>query len=173
MNKARIFLFRNLIVVLLLLPCVYMHAQRGANFNLPKPIGWVNDYEHLFTVAQQHTLDSIITDYKKTTTVQIAVVSIDTTMVSKENFDTYTLHMANTWGVGVIGKDNGVLIGISKGHRKLRIQNGYGIEKLISDEETKQIVDDVIIPHLKEGNFYEGTLAGVLRVIELLNERMK
>ena len=157
----------------LLLPGVFVQAQQSTNFDVPKPEGRVSDYEHLFTLEQIHTLDSIISGYENLTTVQIALLTIDTGMVSKEDFDAYTLHMANTWGVGVIGKDNGVLIGISKGHRKLRIHNGYGIEKLISNEETKQVIDETMIPEFKKDNYYEGALQGLLQIIGLLNERMK
>ena len=40
-------------------------------------------------------------------------------------------------------KKNGILIGISKGYRKIRIQNENGIEKIITDEETKSIIETI------------------------------
>jgi uncharacterized protein len=81
------------------------------------------------------------------------------------------LYISNTWGVGVKGKDNGILIGISNGYRRMRIQNGYGIEKIISDEETKEIIDKYFIPYFKNGDYYSGTLTGLTRLIALLNSK--
>jgi uncharacterized protein len=138
---------------------------------LPKPIGWVNDFEELYSEEQKHSLDSIISDYNAKTTIEIAIVTIDTSMISDERFEDFTLYISNTWGVGVKGKDNGILIGISNGYRRMRIQNGYGIEKIISDEETKEIIDKYFIPYFKNGDYYSGTLTGLTRLIALLNSK--
>lgn len=142
-------------------------------YRMPKPVGWVNDYEHILTTYEQHTLDSISAAYQKQTGVQIAIVTIDTFMVTYDNFDAYTLTLANTWGVGEKGKDNGILIGFSSGRRRVRIQNGLGIEKLISNDETKVIVDTAMLPQFKKGLYYNGLLNGLLQLIQLLDERMK
>lgn len=68
-------------------------------------------------------------------------------------------------------KDNGVLIAISKGYRQIRIQNGNGIEKIITDNETKEIIDNFFIPDFKKGNYYDGTLKGLVELINLLKPK--
>jgi uncharacterized protein len=141
--------------------------------DLPKRTGWVNDFENLFTEEQELSLDSIISIYKVKTGIEIAIITLDTSVTSKDKFDDFTLHIANTWGVGEKEKNNGVLIAISEGHRKMRIQNGYGIEKLITDNETKSIIDFYFIPDFKKGDYYQGTLTGLTKLIELLNEKIK
>lgn len=140
--------------------------------NLPKPTGWMNDFEKLYTDEEKYSLDSIIGSFQKLTTIEIAIVTLDTLVTSKEKFDELTLHIAKTWGVGLKEKNNGILIGISKGHRIIRIQNGYGIEKLISDKETKEIIDTYFIPNFRNGEYYIGTLTGLTKLIELLNSKM-
>jgi len=132
---------------------------------LPAPFSYVNDFEKLFTPQQQASLDALIAAFEQKTTIQMAVVTIDTTMTTAAAFDNYTLRLLNQWGVGVQGKDNGILIGISKGYRKLRIQNGYGIEKRMSDAETKAIVDTAFVPLFKEGRYFEGTLKGLQAIM--------
>ena len=54
--------------------------------NLPKPTNWTNDYENLYSDAEQKTLDSIITEFERETTFEIGIVTIDTIKVAKENF---------------------------------------------------------------------------------------
>lgn len=111
----------------------------------------------------------MIVDFEKKTSVEIAVLTIDTTVVSKDNFDAYVLAVANRWGVGKAGKDNGVMIGISAGHRYMSIQNGYGVEKYLTDAETKCIIDRNFIPQFKRGNYYKGTKSGLKAVMKELD----
>lgn len=140
--------------------------------SLPNPVGWVNDFEQLFTDKQKKYLDSIIEDFKRQTEIEIAIVTIDSSATATEQFDSLTLIIANKWGVGQAGKDNGILIGISKGHRRIRIQNGYGIEKLITDNETKQIIDKYFVPEFKKGNYYNGTRNGMMKLFDLLKFKL-
>jgi uncharacterized membrane protein YgcG len=51
--------------------------------------------------------------------------------------------------------DNGILIAISTRLRKLRIHNGFGIEKKISNEETGAIIENYMVPALKESKYYD------------------
>ena len=81
--------------------------------NMPKPKGWVNDFENILTIEEEKTLDSLIADYEKRTTIEISIVTIPISATDKERFDELTLHIAKTWGVGKKGNDNGILIGIS------------------------------------------------------------
>src|SRR5678809_100609 len=48
--------------------------------SLPQPIGYVNDYENIFDRAEENILDSVIADFEKRTTIQVAIVTFDTTM---------------------------------------------------------------------------------------------
>lgn len=140
--------------------------------NLPKPIHWANDYEDLYSDVEQINLNKIISKFEQETTIEIAIVTIDTTKTTKDKFDDLSQHIAKTWGVGKKYKDNGVLIAISKGYRQIRIQNGNGIEKIITDDETKEIIDKYFIPDFKKGNYYDGTLIGLTELIKLLKSKI-
>lgn len=149
-------------------PCTYTILD-----SMPKPTGWVNDYEKLFTPKQEISFTTIIKNFKKETGIEIAIVTLDSTFTSKEEFDEFTLQMFNIWGVGEKYKDNGILIGISRMHRKMRVLNGYGIEKLISDAETQNIVERYFIPGYKKGDYYKGTLSGLTNLIKILKMKIK
>jgi uncharacterized membrane protein YgcG len=53
-----------------------------------------------------------------------------------------------------------------KGLRKIRINNGFGIETKLTDTDTKKIMDDIILPEFKKGNYFEGTKNGVLALMQ-------
>lgn len=141
--------------------------------DLPKPLKWTNDYENLFSDDEEAKLNQIITDFEKETTVEIAIVTIDTVKVSQEKFEDLSLHIARTWGVGKKEKSNGILIAISKGYRQIRIQNGDGIAIIIFDEETADIIQNQIITYFKNEEYFEGTQSGLLNIIDLLRTRLK
>jgi len=69
--------------------------------NLPKPHNWTNDYENLFSKEEETKLNQIISDFEKETTVEIAIVTIDTFKVSKEKLEDLSLHIAE---LGVLVK---------------------------------------------------------------------
>jgi len=141
--------------------------------NLPSPSGYVNDYDNLFEDKEQMLLDSLIAEFEKRTSIEIAIITLDSSASAKEDFDKLILEIARKWGVGKKGVDNGIVIGISHGHRKIRIQNGYGIEKILSDEETKQIIDNYFIPGFKQQGYYRGTYDGLIELMRILTGRIK
>lgn len=157
--------------ILLMVFCLVLTAcgqTKEENSNLPKPKGFINDFENLLTDQQEEYLDSLITDYEKQAKIEIAIVTIDSSMTSAETFDNYTLELANYWGVGKKDLDNGVLIGVSSTLRRIRIQNGFGIEEILSDEETKKIIDAFFIPNFKNGDYFEGIKLGTIEIMEKL-----
>jgi len=141
--------------------------------SFPNPIRYANDFENLFTESERQTLDSLLVDFDKRTSVQIVLITIDTTMTSEDSLDAFTLKIANSWGVGHKGKNNGVVIGISRAYRKMRIQNGYGIEKILTDAETKKIIDTAFIPSFRDAEYFQGTLIGLKSLMKILEERYK
>jgi uncharacterized protein len=139
--------------------------------NLPKSTNWTTDFENLYSDIEQAKLDSIISNFEKKTTIEIAIVTIDTLKTSNEKFEDLSLNLAKNWGIGKSGKDNGILIAISKGYRRIRIQNGNGIEKIISDEETKAIIENYFIPAFRNNEYYIGTLKGMMEIMKLLESK--
>ena len=147
--------------------------QKVLNDSLPKPVGYVNDFEHVFIYRERVTLDSLLSDFDKRTTIQIAVITFDTSMTTADSLDAFTLRIAKAWGVGQKDKNNGVVIGISKAYRKMSIQNGYGIEKVLTNAETKEIIDTAFIPSFRDANYFDGTLNGIKALISILEKRYK
>jgi uncharacterized protein len=133
-----------------------------------KPAGWTSDYEQLFTKGQVDSLNSLISHFEAETSNEIAVVTIDRRWTTEDKFDSLVTDIGNYWGVGKKGKNNGIVLGISAGLRKIRISNGYGIEAKLSDNETKEIIDGTIIPYFKEGKFYEGVSRGLAKIMQQL-----
>jgi uncharacterized protein len=63
-----------------------------------------------------------------------------------------------------------ILICISSQLRKIRIENAYGIEKRLTDGMTKKIIDETIIPNLKQGEYFQGALQGLNSIMKILDD---
>jgi len=135
---------------------------------IPRPVGYINDFEHLFTPGQIDTLDNLLHDYEQRTTIEIAVLTADSSLTMYGNFDFFTLKTMSAWRIGKKESDNGMLIGISRSFRKIRIQNGSGIEKVLPNADTKKIIDESFIPFFKKGQYYEGVLNGLKTLMQRL-----
>jgi uncharacterized protein len=143
-------------------------TKTNKNHPLPKRIGSVNDFENIFSDQEEKTLDSLIKDFEKQTSIEIAVVTLDTTMTTLETFNSYTLRLLRDWNIGKKKKNDGILIGISSSLQRVRISNGLGVEKSLSDIETKRVLDDFMFPEFRKGNFFEGTKKGINELVTTL-----
>jgi len=161
-------LLHKFLLPLCLLFFLDLSSQEIKESRIPQQRDYVNDFERIFTPKEIQTLDSLIVDFEKRTTIQIAIITIDTNMMKKSELDSWTLKVLRTWGVGQKDKNNGILIGISMGYRIMRIQNGYGIVKILSNQETKEIIDKDFIPFFKEAKYFEGTLNGLKALMKKL-----
>jgi len=133
-----------------------------------RPNKWINDFENILSVSQELTLDSLVRSFERSSSIEIMVITLDSTYTTGDNFDKFVLDIHNRWGVGKKESNNGIVIGVSSGLRKIRISNGYGIEKRMPDEETKKIIEELIIPEFKKSNYFEGIKKGVHALIAKL-----
>ncbi len=89
-------------------------------------------------------------------------------MIEEDQMNDFTRQTFNTWGLQGKGNLNGILIGLSRGYKKLRIETGSGAEQVLSDFDTKEIIEKTFIPSLKDGKYYKGTYEGLLEIIKKL-----
>jgi len=134
--------------------------------NAPEPGGYVNDYIHVLTSEQFAVLDSLISAHEKSTSNQIAILTVDSAMLGNCDVKDYGQAIGNVWGVGQKDKNNGVVIVLAPFLHKVSISNAYGIEEKLSDEATKKIIDEVMIPEFKNKGYFEGLRKGLLSIME-------
>lgn len=97
--------------------------------------------------------------------VAIAVVTVKS-MNGGDVFD-YANRLFENSGIGDKGKDNGALLFISSGDRKIRIEVGYGLEDRLTDSQSKVIIDQIVTPYFKQSAFENGIIAGVRAMVEV------
>ena len=131
----------------------------------------VYDYLNLLSPGQKQRLESKLIRYSDTTSTQIVVAVISST--EGEEIKYLAAQWGEKWGIGQEGKDNGVLMLLAKDDRKIAIQVGKGAEPLLTDFQSKRIIERVIIPEFRKGDFYAGLDKGADYIFRTLNGEFK
>ncbi len=97
---------------------------------------------------------------------QIAVLIVPTT--APETIEQYSIRVAETWKIGRKKIDDGALLVVAKDDHHLRIEVGYGLEGSLTDVTAHRIIDEVITPKFKAGDFAGGISAGINRIIKVI-----
>lgn len=119
---------------------------------------FVNDFAGVMNAQDKQDAYEIGATLQQKTGAQVVIVTIGSLQGMDDH--EYALNLANRWGIGQKGKDNGVLLLLSKGDRKSRIEVGKGLEGVLNDAKTGRIQDDYILPEYKKNNYSGGLLAG-------------
>lgn len=98
---------------------------------------------------------------------QVAVLIVPTTQ--PETIEQYSIRVAEAWKIGRKKIDDGALLVIAKNDRKLRIEVGYGLEGALNDVTAKRIIDEVITPKFRSGDFAGGISAGIDRIVGVID----
>lgn len=139
-------------------------AGQALALDVPRLTGRVNDTAGMLSKDAVSRLDAALADFQRTDSTQLVVLTIPS--LQGEPLEDYAVKVAQAWGIGQKGKDNGVLLLVSKGDRKVRIEVGYGLEGRLTDALTGRIIDHAIVPAFKAGRFDAGIEAGVAAIIE-------
>lgn len=120
----------------------------------PQPPRLVNDFTNTLTQLQQQHLETKLKNYDDTSSNQIAVVVVDK-LGGYDPYE-YAVALGRKWGVGNKQFNNGVVLLVAVGDRKVFIAPGYGLEGALPDVVCKQIVDYEILPGFRGNDYYGG-----------------
>lgn len=139
-------------------------SSAAAAANIPALRSRVNDNASLLSAKTEQLLEAQLAALEKSDSTQIAVLTISS--LGGENLEEYSLRVAESWQLGQKEGDNGALLLIAKEERKIRIEVGYGLEGTLTDLMTGRIIDRIITPSFKKGDFDTGVIQGVTTIIQ-------
>lgn len=160
-------LFKHTKILFVLFICCF--ANTFAQDYLPKkPTKQTSVYDQakMMSESESKRIESKLIKYFDTTSTQIVVVTIES--LEGHEIGIFGTELAHLWGIGGKEEDNGVLILASKKDRKITIRTGYGVEHLLTDALSRRIIENIITPEFKKGNFYKGFEGATSVIIEIL-----
>ncbi len=126
----------------------------------------VTDLAGMLSPEQRAALEQKLQAAEGTSQNQIAVLIVPTT--KPEAIEDYSIRVVEQWKLGQKGFDNGVLFLVARDDRRMRIEVGYGLEGLLPDVVARRILDEVVAPRFRQGDFAGGVAAGVERIEQAL-----
>ena len=127
----------------------------------------VTDLTATLSTEQAAQLERKLADFEGRKGSQIAVLIVPTTR--PETIEQYSIRVVEAWKLGRKGVDDGALLLVAKEDRELHIEVGYGLEGALSDLMSNRIVEDIIVPRFRQGEFYGGIQAGVDAMIKVVD----
>jgi len=121
---------------------------------LPSPTGYVNDFAGVLKPETKQSLENLIVQFEKETSIELAIVTVQT--LEGMTVEDYAVRLFENWRIGKKEKDNGLLFLVAPNERKARIEVGYGLEGTLNDAQAARILREYLVPFAKEGNFNEG-----------------
>ncbi|GGX24070.1 TPM domain-containing protein [Aquimarina muelleri] len=159
---------KNPILLFLFILCssLSLNAQRKIP-SIPKIQTSVYDEAEMLSASQAKLLEDKLVRYSDTTSTQIVIATINS--LQGEHIGLYAAKWAHEWGIGQKKEDNGIFVLVAKNDRKIWIATGYGVEEKLTDFTSKTIIDQIITPEFKTGDFYGGLDKGADAIFQVLN----
>lgn len=131
--------------------------------DMPHLTGRVVDEANILTAGQKESIENVL-EYD--TKNQVALVTLKS--LRGMEIEEYANHLFNHWGLGDKENNNGVLIAIAPNERQARIEVGYGLEHVLTDAITSQIMRTDIIPYAQQGDYGLAAFNASQSVIDVL-----
>lgn len=151
----------------LLLVALLATSKTATGTEVPYLTGRVNDNARILSEETQQLLSEVLKEHEMRTTNQVVVLTIPS--LEGESIEDFAYKVFNDWKLGQKDKDNGILIVVVPNERRMRIEVGYGLEGTMPDILAGRIIQNIMAPRFREGDFDGGVTDGVNAVIAVLD----
>ncbi len=147
--------------LLLLLFPLLVQAQ---DFQVPAIHNHVVDEALLIDSHVENEINTALAQVKRDTGVEMAVLTVQS--LEGLTVEQASMHVVEKWRLGTVKGDKGLLLLVSKNDRKLRFEVGYGLEGNLTDAEAGRIINNAMVPLLKQGDSNKAILTGVVQAVQ-------
>lgn len=167
-NSIARFWLSAVLALVLLIPVPGMLLAQEATQGVPVPPlnAQVVDTTGTLALEQQAALIQKLQTFEAAKGSQIAVLLVPSTQ--PETIEQYALRVAEDWKIGRKNVDDGAILVVALQDRALRIEVGYGLEGALTDITSKRIIEEIIVPQFRQGDFAGGVAAGVDQMIKVI-----
>ncbi|MDZ7588276.1 MAG: TPM domain-containing protein [Parasphingorhabdus sp.] len=148
----------------LLLGCFLATSAHAQTF--PPLTGRVVDAANILPPQQAADLSNRLEALEAQSQRQLVVATIP----DLQGYDIadYGYQLGRAWGIGDQQRNDGILLIVAPNDRKVRIEVGYGLEGIMTDALSNQIIQQQILPRFRDGDMPGGIVAGTDALIAQL-----
>ena len=154
------------IALFLVLAALFSLALAAKAAQWPRPQGPVADYAKMIPEQYLKKITALSTELRQKTGDALVVATVPS--IGNESIEEAAVRIFEAWGIGLKGKDNGILLLVAQKERKMRIEVGYGLEGIVTDATAGRVRDQAILPYFKKGDFGAGVWLGVANLAKII-----
>ena len=137
-----------------------------ADPKFPQLTGRIVDEAALLSAEDRRALEQDLKALEEKSTDQLVIYT--TRSLQGYPIEDFGYRLGRFWQIGQKGKNNGVILIVAPGDRKVRIEVGRGLEPQLTDLMSKLIVENAILPAFRRNDFAGGIKAGVRDIRDVL-----
>lgn len=141
-------------------------APSASALDVPPLTGRVVDLAHVLPNSTVEPLTAQLAAHETKSSNQVAVLIISS--LEGDAIEEFSHRVATAWKLGQKGTDNGALLLMAIQERKVRIEVGYGLEGVLTDARSAQIIRHEIVPRLRAGDMPGGVTAGINAILKTI-----
>ncbi len=139
-------------------------AQAALSF--PALTGRVVDEAGILSPDTRERLITLLAEHERQTSNQVVVVTLKS--LQGTTIEQYGYQLGRAWGIGTKAKNNGALLIVSPSTHDVRIEVGYGLEGTLTDAQSALIIQNVMLPSFRKGDYDGGVTNGTITVLKVL-----
>ena len=142
-------------------------SPASAALTFPPLTGRVVDDAHVLPANVEASLTAKLADLQSRTSRQLVVVTLPS--LQGDEISDYGYQLGRAWGIGQKGTNNGALFIVVPSEHKVRIEVGYGLEPILTDALTSDILQTSVLPKFKTGDIPGGVVAGTDAIVQQMS----
>lgn len=133
----------------------------------PSPQYYVLDEPHVLSKSIYESIQTLLVQHDHLTGEQVVIAIFNN--LNNEDIVTWTNQVFTNWQIGQRGKDNGVLLALYWSDHKARIEVGYGLEPILTDAKSKDLLENYLTPELRNTNPDRAISLTTLQILRILD----
>ena len=137
-----------------------------ATLSFPALTSRVVDDAAILSPSTRDTLTSLLAEHERQTSNQVVVVTLKS--LQGTSIEQYGYQLGRAWGIGTKARNNGALLIVSPTTHDVRIEVGYGLEGILTDAQSTLIIQNVMLPSFRKGDYDGGVMNGTITMLQAL-----
>ena len=145
--------------------CGYAAATAAAP-DFPALTGRVVDEAEILSAAVETEISASLAAHEQTSGHQVVLITLKS--LRDYEISDYGIQLGRHWGIGQEGKNDGVLLIVAPNQREMRIAVGYGLEDILTDAISRDIIERTLKPSFRQENYDQGVRDGIVAILAVL-----
>ena len=145
---------------------IWAATALAADISFPPLTGRIVDQANVLSPAAEAELDQRLAAHERATHQQVVVATVPT--LQGQTIEDYGYRLGRAWGIGEKDKNTGAILLVAPNERAVRIEVGYGLEGVLTDAQSRVIIERNILPEFRAGRLEAGVIQGAGAILAVL-----